>query len=335
MSGQRSKLWVMGLLIGGLCFILTYPAELQAKVLVVERLFEIKGGPDSPFNQPTDVAVGRGGKIYVLDGVNHRVQVFDNKGKYLFKFGRKGSGEGELNMPVGMDVDRAGNVYVADSRNHRLVVFSGDGKFMRQLVLKQGPFPEPRDPVEVLIVRPRDEAERCYLVDNDNHVILMYDKDTLQFRAQFGGQGFEDEPGKFRYPFSLAADSDANLYVVDVLNTKVQVFNNRHKYIRKIGGWGIREGYFFRPKGVAVDGDDRVYVSDGFGIFPEDMPGPHGKYGTGVIQVFKSDGTYVGVLGFKRGREYKFYVPIRLYTDGYRLYVVEEIAHKVSVITLP
>lgn len=303
---------------------LVYPGARAGEaftVKIVEYLFEIKGGPDSPFNQPTDLAVGRKGKIYVLDGVYGRVQVFDGQGKFLFKFGKPGSGDGELNMPVGMDVDRRGDVYVADSRNHRIQIFDADGRYIDKIILPKEGVELPPDPVDILIVSPYDEAETIFVTDNDNHRILVYDKETRKFLYKFGRRGFEDEGGSFRYPFSMAADVEHNnIYVVDVLNTRVQMLNREGKFIRKIGAWGIREGTFFRPKGVTVDADDNIYVSDSY---------------MGVIQVFKPDGSYVGVIGKQRGKEEKFKTPVRIYIDQkQRLFVVEELSNKVSVYNL-
>jgi DNA-binding beta-propeller fold protein YncE len=306
-------------LVGAIC--LKVDPSQAFRVKLVKYLFEIKGGPGSPFNQPTDLAVGKKGRIYVLDGVNSRVQVFDSQGKFLFLFGKPGSGNGELNMPVGMDIDRQGNVYIADTRNHRLQIFSPDGHYIDKVILPKEKVEYPPDPVDVLIVSPHDEVETCFVTDNDNHRVLVYDKETRNLLYQFGTRGFEDEVGSFRYPFSLAADVEYNnILVVDVLNTRVQLLDRSGKFIRKIGAWGIREGTFFRPKGVATDVDNNIYVSDSY---------------MGVIQVFRPDGSYVSVVGTKKGKEKKFKTPIRIYIDQkQRLFVVEELAHKVSVYSL-
>jgi DNA-binding beta-propeller fold protein YncE len=290
------------------------------EVKLVKYLFEIKGGPDTPFNQPTDLAIGKHKRIYVLDGVYDRVQVFDGQGNFLFVFGKTGSSDGELNRPVGLDVDRQGNVYVADSRNHRVQVFDPDGHYINKIVLPTEGTQTPPDPVDVLIINPHDEIETLYVTDNDNHRVLAYEKENLKFLFKFGVHGFE-EAGSFRYPFSLASDSDYNyIFVVDVLNTRVQMFDRKGNFVRKIGGWGIREGTFFRPKGVTSDADDNIYISDSY---------------MGVIQLFRPDGSYVSVVGTQNNKEEKFKTPVRIYIDQeQRLYVVEELANKVSVYSL-
>ncbi len=54
----------------------------------VKTLFSIKGG----YDQPSDLAVGPNGYIYVVDGVNNRIVVVDKKGRYKFAFGSWGAG---------------------------------------------------------------------------------------------------------------------------------------------------------------------------------------------------------------------------------------------------
>jgi hypothetical protein len=66
-----------------------------------------------------------GGKVFVADTYNHRIQVFNTSGAYLTTIGGSaGSRTGELNYPEAVDVDAAGNVYVADSDNSRIQKFS-------------------------------------------------------------------------------------------------------------------------------------------------------------------------------------------------------------------
>ena len=316
---KDARWWLTPLLVVGL----TLPFCLSGwafPVKIVSPLFEITGGPGANFHEPTDLVVGRKGWIYVLDGVYDRVQVFDENGKFLFKFGKSGNGNGQFKRPMGLGIDRQGNVFVADSQNHRIQIFDSEGKFLQKIDLSRHKGQAPVDPTDVLVISPPDEREKIYIADNDNHRILVYDRETLKFDFSFGRSGFEEE-GKFRYPHNMAHDSKFNLYVVDVLNTRVQSFQPDGKYIRQIGGWGVREGTFFRPKGVAVDPVDRIYVSDSY---------------MGVVQVFTRDGSYLAVVGKARNKELKFNTPISIYIDSAnRLYVVEELAHKVSVFKLP
>ncbi|NOZ12457.1 MAG: 6-bladed beta-propeller [Acidobacteria bacterium] len=60
--------------------------------------------------------------IYVVDQGNHRVQVFNRKGKFLRTIGREGQGPGEFMMPIAGGCFRD-KVFVADEKTQRILVF--------------------------------------------------------------------------------------------------------------------------------------------------------------------------------------------------------------------
>ena len=57
------------------------------RLIKVKPVFELTG----EFTKPTDVSVSKNGLIYVVDGVNNKIKVFDPKGKFFFSFGKEGS----------------------------------------------------------------------------------------------------------------------------------------------------------------------------------------------------------------------------------------------------
>ena len=266
-------------------------------------------------NEPSDVAVSKNGQIYIVDGVNNRVVVSNNRGEVQFTFGKKGSGNGEMMFPLGIDVDNEGNVYLADSGNHRIQVFDPFGKYKSQLRI---PSHEgvPSDPTDLTV---NESKNRIFVVDNDNHYILAYTLDTFELIDTYGSPGMEKR--EFRYPFLISTDKNDYLFIVDVINTRLQVLNSDGKFVQFIGGWGVEKGEFFRPKGVAVDSSNRVYVSDGY---------------MGVIQIFKPNGEFDSVLGNSdTSTVKKFKTPSGIYIDNNnRLYVVEMFANRVGVYSL-
>lgn len=92
------------------------------------------GGSDgSHFGQPTDIAFGPDGTVYISDGyTNTRVARFTLDGRYLGSFGRPGKAAGQFDLPHGIAVDRSGRVYVADRSNARLQLFDAKGGFLAQ-----------------------------------------------------------------------------------------------------------------------------------------------------------------------------------------------------------
>jgi DNA-binding beta-propeller fold protein YncE len=279
-----------------------------AEIVGIAPLFDITGG----FKEPSDVAVSKSGRIYVADGVNHRIKVFDQSGEPLFSFGKKGGGSGQLRAPLGIDVGASGRVYVADSGNHRIQIFDADGAFLTGIDLAAKD-DEPADPTDVAV---NEDNSRLYAVDNDHHRFLVYDLKTQELRAALGEPG--DQERMFRFPFFATLNRERQLLIVDVINTRVQVLDSDGSFIRYIGTWGVEAGELFRPKGVAVDTRNNVYISDSY---------------MGVIQVFDPLGDLIGVIGdADTGKVKKFRTPVGLdIDDAGRLYVVEMLAQQVSV----
>jgi DNA-binding beta-propeller fold protein YncE len=83
------------------------------------------GSGDGQFEYPYGVAVDTGGIVYVSDNANNRVQMFQDNGTFLTKWGVHGNNEGQFNAPHMVAVDAQGNVYVADKTNHRIQKYAG------------------------------------------------------------------------------------------------------------------------------------------------------------------------------------------------------------------
>lgn len=89
-----------------------------------------RGGGNGEFNLPRDLAIGRDGRLYVVDGGNFRVQIFDRDGKYISSFGKLGKQMGDFARPKEIATDRDGNVYVADTAFGNFQIFSPDGELL-------------------------------------------------------------------------------------------------------------------------------------------------------------------------------------------------------------
>ncbi|UCD77936.1 MAG: NHL repeat-containing protein [Desulfobacterales bacterium] len=294
--------------LSAIILLLAVTPALGIRLINVELLFEIT----DQLNQPSEVAVSNDGKIYVVDGVNNRIRIFSSRGAPVSSFGAEGAGNGEFKYPLGIDIAGSGRIYVADSGNHRVQIFDRAGGFIAKINLP-GTDRHPADPTDIAV---DETSKRCYVVDNDNHRILVYDLSNFQLLDSYGTPGTGER--NFRYPFLIALDKQKYLYIVDVINTRVQVLNSDGLFVNFIGGWGVEKGEFFRPKGVAVDKNNRIYVSDSY---------------MGVIQVFTELGEFYAAIGEPAtGKVKKFKSPVGIFIDRQdRLYVVEMFANKVGV----
>src|SRR5262245_54869988 len=73
----------------------------------------------------------RDGKLYMPEAGNHRVDVFDLNGKFLFDFGGQGTEPGKFNVPESAKFTSDGTLYVADLKNDRIQTFDKDGKLLK------------------------------------------------------------------------------------------------------------------------------------------------------------------------------------------------------------
>jgi DNA-binding beta-propeller fold protein YncE len=265
---------------------------------------------DDDLSLPSDVGVGTNGKIYVVNGGNHEVAVFDSAGQRTATLGEQGSEPGELFQPVGIGVGPKGEIYVADKGNQRLQRYSRDGELERAI-----PLQEDGDDVSPVDVAVSASGKELYVTANNSHRVLVF-SNKGNFLRGWGGEG--DADGEFRYPATLELDSAGNVLVVDVLNQRVQKFDPEGEHLLNIGGLGGKPGSFYRPKGIALDNAGRIYVSDSF---------------LGVVQVFDANGKFLHVLG-SDGTSTVFETPVGMITDGARLLVVEMLAGKVLLLDI-
>jgi DNA-binding beta-propeller fold protein YncE len=266
-------------------------------------------GAGAGLSLPSDVAVAADGRVYVVDSGNHRIAVFDRDGKLLARFAERGTEPGKLRNPVGLGLAPNGEVYVADKDNRRIQVFDADGRFRRGFaVTSRG---KPVAPVDVAL----DAAGKTvYVTGNSNHRVMAFTPEG-RFVREWGGEGVNR--GEFRYPATLTVGGDGRVYVVDILNTRVQAFEAGGR-IYQVGGWGVLPGELFRPKGVAVDHAGRVYVSDSY---------------LDVVQVYDSSYNFLHVVG-SGGKPHRVTAAAGIAVDGGRLYVAEMLNNRVAVIEL-
>lgn len=88
---------------------------------------------ESRFGYPADVAVDRFGQVYVLDGENKRIVVFDQSGVYRRTFGRTGPSYGSLQTPTHLALDQGDNIYVLDGT--RIISFDPFGNYLNQYTI--------------------------------------------------------------------------------------------------------------------------------------------------------------------------------------------------------
>jgi len=275
----------------------------------ISHLFDIEQAGATRLVLPTDVEVS-GSRVYIVDSGNHRIIVLDTDGKPLLTFGRQGSGKGEMQRPVGLGIGSKGQIFVADSGNNRIQIFSAQGQSVGLIDLRSGD--KPVRPIDVAV---DPETGNLYVTGNNNHMLMVYGQDGKKI-MEWGGNGASK--GMFRYPATVAVAKESRIAVVDVLNTRVQLFQSDGRFLVSIGNWGVLPGQLFRPKGIAIDETGLFYVSDSY---------------MNLIQVFSDSGEFLYVLKH-RGTRAEMVTPAGIAVSHSHLYVAEMLRHRVSVFQL-
>jgi len=118
-----------------------FPIEVQVRdktVAVVDsmnfrvQLFDLdgnfqsqigtSGNPEGGIYRPKGIGIDSENHVYVVDSEWGLVQVFDRKGRLLYRFGN-GTDFGQFQLPAGLFIDRNDRVYLVDSYNRRVQVF--------------------------------------------------------------------------------------------------------------------------------------------------------------------------------------------------------------------
>ena len=183
--------------------------SLQGELLSV---IGCRGNKNSRFNCPRGLAFNNNKLLYVVDGGNYRVQVFQQDDTFSFSFGNRGSNRGQFQFPVRIAIDpNNNNVLVTDYYAIGVHVFTDRGQFI-QTINSNKPWAITISPTGYLIT---DHA-------GDDNIIRVWSP-TYQLINQFGKNG--SKQGEFNGTCGMSVDSSGTIYVAEYDN-KRQVIRN-------------------------------------------------------------------------------------------------------------
>ncbi len=154
-----------------------------------------------------------------------------------------------------------------------------------------------------------------------NGTVTFFTTSTPVHIANLGTGMGGSASDQFNSPMDVAIGADGKIYVVDLQNHRVQVFNADHSYFGTIGSGTAGSGndQFHRPSGVDVAADGKIYVAD---------------YVNHRIQIFNADLSYTGTIGTGSvgSGNNQFNAPIDVWTgaDG-KIYVSDYYNHRIQV----
>jgi len=224
----------------------------------VVALFTPEGVPvfasrgDGHLKEPSRVAVGLDGRLYVLDNDRSKVKILSYRGEYLGALDLAGLPKAPVFGAVAFDAD--GNLFVGENSECKVHIFTRE--FKRRTAFGncgggEGEFQS--------IAAIAADKERIYVVDHQVLAVQVFDR-----RGNFlKGWGKHDMGVQnVSLPEDLALDSKGRIVVVDALRHEIKFFDQDGVFLDRFGGLGKRPGQIAFPSGVAIGADDRLYVAD-------------------------------------------------------------------------
>lgn len=278
---------------------LTLSTCLSSRKLVIDQVIGKHGSQIGEFNCPAGLSVDRLGSLYVADSYNHRIQRISPDGKvtaigsrgpgpgrflnpqdivvdddlsmYVLEqgncrlqkitadgrldliVGRRGRYPGEFASPMGLALDGEGCIYVADTGNSRLQKLNPKGFPLYQISSVKDHLLYGPQGVDI------DRQGNCYVADTFSHCIVKFDP-TGREVSRFGSRGTKH--GQFDEPQDLALDSYGYIFIIEMGNNRLQVFDTDGCCTECVDGCSTVIGGLQGPTGIAVGPSGEVYVAD-------------------------------------------------------------------------
>ena len=223
--------------------------EYEGRVSPVLSIGGTSGGKGGQFSFPYGVSIHYlTGYIFVADMSNHRVQVFDKDGKYLYKFGDR-NGAGKMKNPVRVDFYQ-NKVFVSQYTGGCLLVYDlNGGTFLQQIGTPGNGEGQFNNPLGITINQSNGEIFVCVRGKN---IVQIVSKD-FQFKSQFG-------QGILKYPIDIKLTSEF-IYVLS--HNKPFLYSFRHDLTQVLSPvlTSISK-HLKNPWSFCIDGAGNFIISD-------------------------------------------------------------------------
>lgn len=220
-----------------------------------------------------DLAIDPQGNLYLCnqigsnaDTTHDGIKEFTPAGKLIRELGGVdyAPNSERIYSPYGLDVDSEGRLYTADFGSSTVRVFSPQGQLLGELFGRAGQGDGEFNGLSDVAVD--DTHSWLYVSDNLNSRIQQFQLGfeggavTVTHLRSFGTYG--RQAGQFAYPQNLAVDqSNGHLYVGDVANRRIQVFDSNGTYLSEIDK--PADVTDWQVMGLNVGADGALYAADG------------------------------------------------------------------------
>jgi tripartite motif-containing protein 71 len=239
------------------------------------------GTGEGQFSAPYAVAVGADGQIYVADGLNYRVQEFRWVEEYAFS-----TPKGQVALRSDGSYSYTPNADATGTDSFEYAATAGgelSGRASVTITLDAVPTArQDRRNVREGFLAVEAPGILANDADPEGGPLRVFPLDGVlrvsgERRVAWGGVG------QLGSNLDVALDGEGLVYVADIDNHRVQVFDEAGNFVRAWGTQGAGDGQFLAIKSLAVDRQlGVVYVTD---------------YVQARVQRFGLDGTFLGAFG--------------------------------------
>ena len=220
-------------------------------------------GDDLDLGHILDVAVDKAGDILLLsyrDPSNYSVHRCNYRGEPISKIEIKNLPPEFSNFFPGRMIFRNGTLYFASLMQLIIITTDLNGNFKKGYDIFSLIELEEKDRGNVEIIG--------FSVDKNGNILFTI---PVLFRVyilspegkvtSFGKPG--GAPGRFNIVGGIVADSKGNYLIVDKLKSAVMVFDKNYNFLNQFGYRGFKPGNLIAPDDIAIDSQDRIYVTQG------------------------------------------------------------------------
>ena len=204
-----------------------YSAFSQPVLAISEQVFH-----------PLGLAFSDNGDMFLVCRNKYCIHVFDSRGHYKYKLGKKGSGQLEFDGPWGIAI-RGNIVYVADENNNRVQMLTTHGKFVGVIDTGASEKDKLNIPVGVCV----SDDGVVYVSDRGNNNCIQVFRSDGTFSHSISGS--VSGKGAFNNSYSMALAPYGNLHITAWNSNNIIIFSPDQKVVRT---YEVPS-----PLGIAVD----------------------------------------------------------------------------------